>query len=164
MKRSISSLVLVLVATAFSAVAGAAPKVYSVAKLQITFPEGWGVKEDKSGMTMAGAPGNEAGIVVFAMPNLTPEAVGKAVEELLKAMGGTAVTWEADVMKGSTNSLPLFARKGTTTFEGKPHDIATVVVMNGTNGLVLLGVVRHDVKDKHQKAYEGIVQSIQVAK
>jgi hypothetical protein len=153
----------VLALATLASVADAAPKVYPTAKMQMTLPDGWAVKDAKNGVTLVGAPSNDAGLIVFPAASPTPDTVKKSVDDLVAAMNITGVTWDATLEKGTVNKLPMFARKGAGTSDGKADDLATILVMNGSSGLVVISVVQHDRKDAYKDVLTSSVLSIQAS-
>ena len=162
MKRCVSPVVLlvILVGLAVSSVASADAKTYPDVKIQISFPDGWQIKDVTSGITMVGAPADDAGLIVFPVKDPTPAGVKKVVNDLVSNMQATNVVWNEKLEQDTANGLPLYARSGTATFGGKPHDLFCFLALYGNGALVLLGVVQHDRKDAYDGVLKGTVKSI----
>ncbi len=155
---------LAILSLAISSVAAADAKSYPDVKLQISFPDGWKVKDAKNGITMVGGPHDEADLIVFPVLNPTPDVVKKNVDDLITSMHASNVTWDDKLGEDKINDLAAFARKGSGTFDGKSYDLVTIVVVNDTHALVVIGLVQHDKKDTYKDVLTTTVKSIQPTK
>ncbi len=161
MKLSLSILAFALL---FTSIAAAEPKVYSTVKMSIELPDKWKSKDAKNGITMVGAPADDAGLIIFPATAPTPEGIQKATDDLLASMKLTAIAWDKDLIKDTINGLPTFARKGTASDGKKPMDLAVVLVMNDKSGLVLIAVIDHTKKDAYKSVIGTSVASIKATK
>ena len=162
MKKACAALI-VLALTALSAVASADVKVYSQAKLQVTTPEGWKLKE-ANGVTLVGGPTDEVGQIIWEVLSPTPETLKKDMDKLTGAMGVKDMKWADKPMTNKVNGLDAILIVGSGTQQGKPHDFAMLVVGNGKNGLAVMTILRQDQRAKYDKILAAEVNSIALVK
>jgi hypothetical protein len=147
-----------------TSLAAADPKVYPAAKLSITLPDKWKSKDAKNGITMVGAPADDAGMVIYPVTTPTPDGVRKSVEDLLAAMKVTDLKWDKDIKQDKLNGVPVFVRKGTGTADKKPMDIGVMLAVNDKAGLVVMAVVQHDKSDGYKAELNKSFGSVAVTK